>query len=288
MTEDTKRRVLLLFALVLLATALVAASLPQLELKPGIPPPPVEKGSFAAAQPGDENLALFKVNTFFLTVLAIAAAALLAVMIIRALRGFSWKQLLKTLFQYLFTLLIIFAILAAVIYLLPTGPAPDLPPIPPPPPPEIITAPLGATPPILLWIVGIILALSAAAFAAWFYLSSRRKPSGEDIFLFEAEKARRDLLSGGDLKEIIVRCYQQMSQVLQEERGIEREVYMTTGEFERLLTEKGYPPVPVHQLTRLFEAVRYGRSQPGPQDEQTAVASLDAIIRFSRQEGAAG
>jgi hypothetical protein len=43
---------------------------------------------------------------------------------------------------------------------------------------------------------------------------------------------------------------------------------MTTGEFENLLETAGLPHDPIHQLTQLFDAVRYGNWKPNPADEQ--------------------
>jgi hypothetical protein len=57
---------------------------------------------------------------------------------------------------------------------------------------------------------------------------------------------------------------------------------MTTGEFENVLETAGIPHDPIHQLTRLFEAVRYGNWQPNLADEQTALQCLEAIMLSSR------
>jgi hypothetical protein len=58
---------------------------------------------------------------------------------------------------------------------------------------------------------------------------------------------------------------------------------MTTREFENLLEIAGVPHNPIHQLTQLFEAVRYGNWQPNPIDEQKAIHCLEAIMLFSRE-----
>ena len=55
---------------------------------------------------------------------------------------------------------------------------------------------------------------------------------------------------------------------------------MTTGEFEELLEEAGVPHDPIHELTRLFEAARYGNWQSNPVDEQKAINSLEAIMLY--------
>jgi hypothetical protein len=70
--------------------------------------------------------------------------------------------------------------------------------------------------------------------------------------------------------------------VLRQAQGIEMEAAMTAREFERLLEARGVPRPPVHQLTQLFEAARYGRRPPGADDERRARESLTAIVQYSR------
>jgi hypothetical protein len=70
---------------------------------------------------------------------------------------------------------------------------------------------------------------------------------------------------------------------LAEEQGIERKDSMTVREFENLLEVAGVPYDPVHQLTQLFEAVRYGHWQPNPIDEEKAIHCLEAIVLYSRE-----
>lgn len=94
----------------------------------------------------------------------------------------------------------------------------------------------------------------------------------------EAQAALDAIYAGGDLKETILRCYLQMVEALKQYRGISRDYDMTPHEFELYLEKRGLPGEPVHQLTQLFEQVRYGATQPGRQDERIAVSSLSAII----------
>jgi len=89
----------------------------------------------------------------------------------------------------------------------------------------------------------------------------------------------RDLEAGGDLKNIVLRCYRDMSRVLSEQRGIERELSMTPREFERQLQAAGLRDEHIQRLTRLFEQVRYGPQQADPQQEREAAACLQAIVR---------
>ena len=101
------------------------------------------------------------------------------------------------------------------------------------------------------------------------------------------EKARRNILDGMDLTEVILRCYQEMGQILQQEGGIERQVYTTPTEFEAQLNAAGLPRAPVHELTQLFEHVRYGRFTPTHDDEQEALSNLHKIITHLRKINAA-
>lgn len=106
----------------------------------------------------------------------------------------------------------------------------------------------------------------------------------EDQLSREAESAVKAIEAGGDLRNVILRCYLQMTRALQVEQGIERSDNMTVQEFEQSLVSRGFPAMAVHQLTRLFEKVRYGKQPTMEEDEKTAVESLNEIIRFGRSE----
>jgi len=94
----------------------------------------------------------------------------------------------------------------------------------------------------------------------------------------QAQSALEALQAGGDLKNTIIRCYYQMSAVINQQRGIQRSQVMTAHEFEEYLAKNGLPGEPVHQLTHLFEEVRYGDLPAGPAEEQVALNSLTAIV----------
>jgi hypothetical protein len=101
-----------------------------------------------------------------------------------------------------------------------------------------------------------------------------------------AEKARSALedIESADFKfeDVIIRCYAEMSYVLQTQNGIKRPRAMTTFEFEQELIKTGIPARPVQQLTRLFEQVRYGHQDSGEKEKQMAVESLGEIIDFCK------
>jgi flagellar basal body-associated protein FliL len=117
----------------------------------------------------------------------------------------------------------------------------------------------------------------------WFYLRRRnRKESTFDRLAEEAQSALDELGSGGNLKNAILHCYFEMSDVLREQLGLRRDQSMTPEEFYLFLTEKGLPAGPVRQLTHLFEDVRYGDIPVGGTQEQQARASLRDIIAACR------
>jgi len=131
-------------------------------------------------------------------------------------------------------------------------------------------------------VVGIALLIGSILLGIWVFTPSRRKTTIE-LVGFEAEKAWQALMTGLDLKDVIIKCYRQMSLAVEKEQGIERKDFMTTREFENLLEAAGIPHDPIHQLTQLFEAVRYGNWQPQLLDEQKAINCLEAIMFYSRE-----
>jgi hypothetical protein len=110
-----------------------------------------------------------------------------------------------------------------------------------------------------------------------------RRPQKDTLELLvqEARNAHRALQSGEDFHNVILRCYFEMSQTLDRQRGIRREESMTAREFQRRLIDLGLPKEPVGQLTSLFEAVRYGAKEPGEQAERQAIDCLEAIVQVS-------
>jgi hypothetical protein len=156
---------------------------------------------------------------------------------------------------------------------------------------ELAGAPLAqfaADPPDwLINLIGIILALFITGIAAVIVINRKRLPVNYHPFerlAQTAEGAIHDLYAGKDLRETIIRCYREMGVVLDQERGIRRNETMTTHEFEEVLQGKGLPEGPIHQLTLLFEEVRYGNAQPGEQDETRAIASLSEIVTVMRSK----
>ena len=284
-----KRKLMLLLTLFGAALVLIAASLSGLVLKPGVPLPSLSNGQIHIdVAPGAPQVE-YPVNDFFVTVLVVILVGCLIWTLYKAVQGVNWKDLSRALLRFAGFFLGAAAVLAFVLSLLPkTGELVVEEALEIPTPPPVVYTPLGTPPPVLTWLVGAILAVCAALLAVWFLRS--REPADVTLLRLgqEAEKARQALLTGLSLREVILQCYRQMSRVLQEENGIQRQAFMTTGDFERLLAAEGFPAAPVHQLTQLFDAVRYGRWQPGLSDDQKAIDCLEAIVRYSQETHQAG
>jgi hypothetical protein len=90
-----------------------------------------------------------------------------------------------------------------------------------------------------------------------------------------------------DIQNTVIRCYMQMSVVLDEERGIHRDRGMTPAEFERTLIKQGFPEQPVEELTGLFHRVRYGDQTLNEVEEFHAINSLQAIVDYCKDGGTA-
>lgn len=141
--------------------------------------------------------------------------------------------------------------------------------------------PLPSTPSWLVTLVGVILpaALVGAVLGLlWLILRRRRAHSLPEALAEHAQEAVDALEAGGDLSNVIIRCYAQMSKVLFDERSLMRHTAMTPREFEQMLLRVGLPAEPVHTLTRLFEEVRYGGISPDSASVEQALESLRAIV----------
>ncbi len=158
----------------------------------------------------------------------------------------------------------------------------------PPVPPEFVVSPgewITHPPEWLVLLVSLLFlgGLSLGIFLLWRAL--RPAPQTEPLprLAEEAESALRELRAGGDLRDVVLRCYREMARVLQEERGLRRPRAMTPREFERRLREAGLAERPVSRLTRLFERVRYGGHRPDAREEREAQECLEEIAAACRR-----
>jgi Domain of unknown function (DUF4129) len=269
--------VFLLISLVLIV--LIASGLSRLKFNPGMPIPSFENGHVELPSAGAVPVGL-PLGGFARILSLIVLAAFLAFLVFQAVKGVPWKKAIRGLWGLSWKILLAALLLVVVVALLPksegTLSAESLPP-----PKPLATAPLGPVPPVLIWCVALGLS-GIALFLGLRLIGASRRPAARS-WEQEVEDARQALLDGHDLRQVIIRCYLRMGQALQQEQKIEREASMTTGEFEALLAARGVPADPVHQLTRLFDAVRYGRREPLSGEEQRALQCLDAVLAYSRQ-----
>jgi hypothetical protein len=198
------------------------------------------------------------------------------------------REAIKRFIRYLIYALVIYGL---VTVLQPLLQKPDIPPPPGSGPvemlgelPELPSPPdFVANPPSwVVYSVDILLLLIPLTLAWLFWLRwqrNRRKGAPLELLAEEAQQALARLQGGHNLKDTIMRCYAEMSQTLQKERGVERQQAMTPREFELHLAQSGLRDEHIRQLTRLFENVRYGAKTPGQREEQEAVACLQAIVQ---------
>jgi hypothetical protein len=283
---EKRKRIALAFLLLLgIVTVLIAAALPQLKFEAGVPLL-LESGSESTEQVEPIRQGSISISTFIIAFIEIVVLIGLIYIGIQARKDVSWKEiLLHTLgiaVVALFILMVLFGLTHVGISFEPSAPEifPTAIAIQAPPP--------GPMPSGLLWLVWGGLAAGMVLLGIWFIRYRSRKNLAIDPFELAAQQAMDAMQSHLDIMDIIVRCYVQMSEALQTEQGIAFKETMTVQDFERLLKARGFPAVPVHQLSGLFENARYGHRQPGPGDEQKAFDCLNAIVQYSRANREAG
>jgi hypothetical protein len=142
-----------------------------------------------------------------------------------------------------------------------------------------------------LWII-LVLSAAAALLVTWavFWIYNRlaaaRLPADltPEQLALQAKQALSSLQSGEDVRSVVIRCYEGMSQILEKEKHITRAAAMTPQEFVRLLVQKGLPQAPIKTLTHLFEDVRYGNRPTGKREEDLALLSLSEIAAYCKPE----
>ena len=293
-TKNTIRLILLGFAAI--AMFLLVIGLPQMELAPGLPFERIwqflldqfagarNMGATGSALPGGE-LIMIIYRTIFFIALVVFPFAVILVLIDPALR----KRVIYTTILVLILVFILSRMMRNQTELEdpvreaevggPQAPIAGLPVEPL----DVEDFQAGRISP---WIGrGLSLALGLlAAFIFIVIINQVRKnraaaPSGLDDLAQHARTALTDLEGGGDVQNTILRCYAEMSRVVQDVRGLRRNRTVTAREFTDALVRIKLPRRPVETLTRLFEKARYGGGATTTQDEQEAVSSLRAIVR---------
>ena len=283
MPQNTKRITLLFLVGTLVSLIMLSGSLSNLQLQAGAPFP--SAGDFSSetrffTTPSPENAnSLTLLKGFFALILLF----LMIYVTVRFISLVNIKRLSRSL--SVMAAMLVLIILIAQIPLTPSTPPLSETSINPISPRfEYPVSPLGQPPGELVLLV-LIAFMAAVGLLVFKVLGIGLKQTGMvKQILHEAESAMHEIKSGENLRNVIFRCYVQMTHALQEERKIERNNSMTVREFEDWLEEKGFPIVPIHQLTQLFEKTRYGTQLTMKEDEKTAVESLSEIIRFCRSE----
>lgn len=144
-----------------------------------------------------------------------------------------------------------------------------------PDPPPFITTP----PTWIFTLINLLLGLLFFGMLWYFWRSWQPEPDTQTLLVQEVEKALGELEAGGNLKNVVMRCYAQMSQLLRENRNLKRREAMTPREFESYLGASGLQDEHIQRLTRLFEVVRYGAKPTDAHIEGEAKACLTAIIQ---------
>jgi hypothetical protein len=282
MTSDTKRKTLACLMGVAILTVVIAAALQHLELKPGVPFPTLaDRGVQSQSEQAMAELPI-SISNFWKAVVSLILLVAIIYTGYQLIRNvtWSWQDAVKSLAQIVGPFLIV----TCIIWILLSGAGstsePTAEPLPPPVA-EQTGPPLGPLPLTLIWLAGLGLAAALVGAGLWIIFHPTGRTNTDRLTL-QAEWALQALKMGLDLKNVIVRCYWQMGQVLQEEQGIEMQTTMTVREFERLLEARGVPPLPVHQLTQLFEMARYSHRATSAEDERQAIDALTAIMQYSR------
>lgn len=144
-----------------------------------------------------------------------------------------------------------------------------------------VTAPIQEAremepPPSVRWVV---LAAVMTGLGIIVFQKSRKvsHPDQNDPIKQKAANAVVMLQNGEDFRNVILRCYFEMSRVIREENGIEREPEKTVREFEADLVSRGFDFEPIHQLGQLFEKARYSDQPINNADEESGIACLQKI-----------
>lgn len=275
-----KLTIFLLLAGAVVLLFVLAASLNQVDLKPGQPlgfsnQPSTELS--AVQEPTGDNTLLLLVRGFVAISVILGPIALIIMLMS--------KQGRKRLFVALVNVIVVWLLLIALGKVVP--PEGAAPVEVPEPGAESISGesdavPENAEPPEwVTWAASLIIAviLAATTIGIWRLFHRRPEPfTALGRLAAEAQDALNRLELGEDLRETILRCYLEMVQVVKESRGIARSQHTTPHEFEVLLKTKGLPAEALMRLTRLFEEVRYGSYSASPQEEQLAILCLRDIV----------
>jgi hypothetical protein len=281
MVKRRKLWILIAAAIAIVALFLLSSSLSTVEFLPGKPFPLglLTGSSEPAVYPSMID------GTVLITIIRIVIMVLLFLTILyMVFTKEGRRRALRFLLQFLlFMLLMSFVVeRQSSRFELPEGVTTDLSPLEEVPyesPPEFMPGDMQDLTTALS--IGVALVLTIVIMTTLYILWRRRHLAQDDTLIElarEAQDALDDIQAGGSLRNAVIRCYAEMSRVISEKRNIQRGMTVTSHEFEAHLVKAGLPKAPVQELTHLFEAARYGDHDPGPTEEQRAVACLSSIV----------
>ncbi len=146
-----------------------------------------------------------------------------------------------------------------------------------PEPPAFVTNP----PDWIIWVVAGAVAFLLVMLGIYVWRLGRQKkvePDRQFLFVQEAAQALQELDAGGNLKDVVLRCYLQMEGVMRQSQNMQRQQSMTPREFEEHLVKAGFSDDHIGRLVRLFEEVRYGERPSDVRAEREARDCLTAIV----------
>lgn len=106
-----------------------------------------------------------------------------------------------------------------------------------------------------------------------------RRASGLAGIAAVARDSLNGLTEGRQWGDVVVEAYARMTDAVRLARGLHREAAWTPREFAARLARNGLPSVAVDDLTRLFEAARYGETISDETARQRAASCLESILR---------
>ena len=147
----------------------------------------------------------------------------------------------------------------------------------------VATPPAWLTPVII--VIGSILVVLFILVGIRFFRRTAKPENPLEDFAKEAQNAIEALTLGGDLRITVIHCYREMTRIVKQQKGIERETTMTVREFEDYLLSSGLPKEAIQTLSRLFEQVRYGGALENTHQEELALSCLTDIVNACKVIG---
>jgi hypothetical protein len=259
-----------------------------------LPNPFADVGAATGENPGGPAWGAGAVRVFIQSLLALGAGLTLVVLIISSKHR---KQ-----FAVIFVVLLLVALILAQVKHIPHMEQA-------PPPNSAASSDIGAPPPVeqvhvdvpnanptnwqvIAIAIGSSLILTGLAFLFFLkiYPLIKARSEGEDLLGAlgkSAGMAAHRLVTGDDPRSAILRCYQEMTEIMSQAERIPNYSYFTPREFAAHLRQQGMKDDDVQRLTLIFEAVRYG-ARSGEEFVDEAIVCLRSIQRSYtkvREEG---